>query len=338
MADVLKAIVLFTFGFVILSNLGDAYLDQAPVAATAAKGRSPAASLAATGAPSMNATASLTAEGGPIAEMPLPEATQVARSGTHAQVCASFDPVARPEEIIDILEYASQETGTPVDVLFAVWQKETGYLHGDGRMSGGCDLKAELAVRDRAAGTRHWSAMLAMADAFGWKARYGTNLERMTCSCPAKDKETGERKGYGGCCGPFQFSGNEIAHQYAIPLKLDPMTFCGGALIAGWELKKHHDNAFKARKGKTSRGDRVLARFGYENREHAAWHAAMSRYYGADSDGRYGRTAVQKWKTFHEWYREDRRQPGYLVSKILGLHNTRYSLRKLRARMTSDAI
>lgn len=316
MTDLIKAAILFFFGFVILANLGDMLADDRdPIPAEA---EAPAATLH------------------PKEEMPeletVEETTEpVVRDGTYAQACSRFDPVARPEEVIDILEYASETTGTPVDVLYAVWQKETGYLHGDGRLSGGCDLKTELAIRDRAAGTRHWSAMLAMAEAFGWKERYGEDLERMTCSCPGKDKETGERKGYGGCCGPFQFSGDEVAHQYAIPLKLDPMRFCDGALIAGWELKKHHDNAFKARKGRLSRGDRVMAQFRYSDREHAAWHASMSRYYGGDEGGVYGRTAVVKWKQFHAWYLQDREQPGFLVGKILGLSNTRYSLRKLRA-------
>lgn len=338
MANLIKAFVLFTFGFAILARIGDA-LDK-----RGHRSGSPTASLAA-GVVGAQASADFrtkeeSAESG-LAEAPenepQPRATPKVRpTGSYAEACASFDPIARPEEIIDILEYASDTTGTPVDVLFAVWQKETGFLHGDGRMSGGCDLKSELARRDRAAGTSHWSAMLAMADAFGWKNRYGENLERMTCSCPARDKETGATKGFGGCCGPFQFSGNEVAHQYAIPQGLDPMTFCGGALIAGWELKKHHDNAFRPDKrfGANGRGGYIMARHGYEDREHAAWHAAMGRYYGADTGDVYGSTAVKKWKTFHEWHRQDRSQPGYLVSKILGLHNTKYSLRKLRSMTT----
>lgn len=342
MANLIKAAIIFTFGFAVLARISDA-LDKRH-----RPSGSPTASLAA-GVVGAQASADFRtkeerAESGmPEAPEPDPQplaAPKVRPTGSYAEVCASFDVVARPEEVIDVLEYASDVTGTPVDALFAVWQKETGYLHGDGRMSGGCDIKSELGRRDRAARTSHWSAMLDMADAFGWKKRYGQDLERMTCSCPSKDKETGLPKGYGGCCGPFQFSGAEVAHQYAIPLGLDPMTFCGGALIAGWELKKHHDNAFKRpRGGGLSRGERVLARYADHptrkyTRELAAWHAAMSRYYGADTDDRYGYTAVTKWETFYAWQLEDRRQPGYLVSKILGLRNTKYSLRKLRAMTT----
>jgi hypothetical protein len=331
----LKAFVYFTFGLAILTSIGN-HLDRRAAESSSVN----AIAASAYALPDAESQESLDVEvevpAEVEAERPLPAARPVERTGSYAQVCASFDPVQRPEEIIDILEYASQVTGTPVDVLFAVWQKETGFLHGDGRMSGGCDLKTELSIRDGAAGTDHWRAMLAMADTFGWKERYGDNLERMTCSCPAKDKETGRRKGYGGCCGPFQFSGNEVAHQYAIPQKLDPMRFCDGALIAGWELKRHHDNAFRPDRnwGKNGRGGAILAANPDYSREEAAWRSAMSRYYGADTGGVYGRTAVQKWKTFHEWYLQDRTQPGYLVSKILGLHNTKYSLRRLRAQTT----
>ena len=57
----------------------------------------------------------------------------------------------------------------------------------------------------------------------------------------------------------------------------------------------------------------------------------MSRYYGADAGGVYGRTAVAKWKQYYPWYLEDQKRPGYLAEQILKLHNTRYSLRKMRA-------
>jgi len=329
LAHLLKAFILFVFGFAILANLGDALEKNGAKASSNVKG-AVSASFVSEAAVDAYPGHAIMAER--PAERPLQETRAVVREGSYAQVCASFDPIARPEEIIDILEYASETTGTPVDVLYAVWQKETGYLHGDGRMSGGCDLKTELARRDVDARTRHWDAMIAMAEPFGWKERYGENLERMTCSCP-KERVKGQ---YGGCCGPFQFSGAEIAHQYAIPLNLDPMTFCGGALIAGWELKKHHDNAFKPdrRWGKTGRGGAIMAEDPGYSREEAAWRAAMSRYYGGDTGGIYGRTAVTKWKQFHAWYLQDQTQPGYLVGKILGLYNTKHSLRILRSRMS----
>ncbi|HJV32790.1 MAG TPA: hypothetical protein VJ694_02065 [Patescibacteria group bacterium] len=331
MADLIKALVLFTFGFVILANLGDA-LDKKSGGAREAG--SAATYLGASASAALNSNAEVEEDPGPEASSP--ETTPVIRKGSYAEVCASFDPVAHPEQVIDILEYASGVTGTPVDVLYAVWQKETGFLDGAGRLSGGCNMMDELVNhRDLEVGTHHARAMLSMAKEFGWDKQYGARLERMTCSCPGKDKATGERRGYGGCCGPFQFSGEEVDDEYAIPLKLDPMSFCGGALIAGWELKKHHDNAFVPRRTRygvqPGRGTTIMARLGYTNREHAAWHAAMSRYYGGDAGGIYGDTAIRKWEQFHAWYVQDRTQPGFLVGKILGLGNTQYSLRKLRA-------
>jgi len=329
LADLIKATVLFVFGFVILANLGDA-LDKKSAPPPS---RSLASSLSSASMSSKEADDGRSGSERPKAESETSdEAVAISTEGSYAQVCARFDPIAHPEQVIDILEYASETTGTPVDVLYAVWQKETGFLHGDGRMSGGCDLKSELTRRDGDAGTRHWQAMIDMADVFGWKARYGENLERMTCSCP-KYRVKGH---YGGCCGPFQFSGNEVAHQYAVPLQLDPMTFCGGALIAGWELKKHHDNAFRPDRnwGKIGRGGVIMAQNPEYSREEAAWRSAMSRYYGADTGGVYGRTAVTKWKQFHEWYLRDQKQPGYLVTQILNLGNTRYSLRRMRAKMS----
>ncbi len=338
-----KAFVLFSFGFAILAGLGDALDKKGGAAGVSQAAESPSSDEGRDDSPQ---TPTLGSSYAGLAEKPLSEPVRpsitkapVSTDGTYAQVCASFDPIAHPEQVIDILEYASATTGTPVDVLYAVWQKETGFLHGDGRLSGGCDLKSELARRDAAAGTRHWSAMLAMADALGWKQRYGENLERMTCSCPAIIKETGLPNGFGGCCGPFQFSGDEVAHRYAIPLKLDPMRFCDGALIAGWELKAHSDNAFKPDSswGKSGRGGAILAGNPGYTREQAGWQAAMSRYYGGDTGGIYGRTAVAKWKQFHAWYEQDKSQPGFLVAKILGLGNTQYSLRKLRAERVTYA-
>ncbi|HTK60051.1 MAG TPA: hypothetical protein VL283_02500 [Candidatus Baltobacteraceae bacterium] len=329
MANLLKAFALFTFGFVILANLGDALEKKKGAAATSETSDAPFTAEAEASA--------ITQEESDLVEEPPPVAKPVAKDGTYAQVCARFDPVAHPEHVIDILEYASDTTGTPVDILYSVWQKETGYLDGAGRLSGGCNMMDELVNhRDRDAGTHHAQSMLAMADSFGWKQQYGERLERMTCSCPGHDKATGERKGYGGCCGPFQFSGAEVDDEYAIPYGLDPMTFCGGALIAGWELKKHHDGAFTSRRNRQGqvvpgRGESILARNPGYTREQAAWQAAMSRYYGGDAGGVYGNTAIAKWKQFHAWYQQDLTQPGYLVGKILGLGNTQYSLRKLRA-------
>ncbi len=253
---------------------------------------------------------------------------------TYAEVCATYDPVNHPEQVQKILEYASGVTGTPVDVLFAVWWKETKQLGGAGRASGGCPVMAELKLRDAAAGTHHGASMLRMGEAFGWTKAYGSRLERMTCSCPGRDPE-GERRGYGGCCGPFQFSAAEVERP-ALANGLDPMKLCSGAIIVGWELKRYHDEAFTPTKrgGRTSpgRGQIVQKRFRYKNREHAAWHAAMSRYYGADEEGTYGRTAVYAWREFHKWHKKDLEQPGFLAAKILNLASTRYSQAYLKRR------
>ena len=328
MGHIIKACALFVFGLAFCRSVS----GKMEGCSMASARKRPAAAPMSSAAPRTPAVKSRNDKAETERRQPAPP--KIVPQGSYAETCARFDVVNRPgTDIIGVLEYASSVTRTPVDVLYAVWQKETGHLHGQGRMSGGCDLKNELARRDKAAGTAHWQSMLAMADAFGWKAQYGDTLERMTCSC-AKTLANGSKQGYGGCCGPFQFSGQEIAQKYAIPHQLDPMTFCGGALIAGWELKRHFDNAFKPNKhwGEKGRGGAIMATNTDYSEEEAGWRAAMSRYYGADPDGRYGRTAVANWQRFHEWYRQDQKNPGHLVSMILKTGNTRASLRILRAR------
>lgn len=343
MVNLLKAFVLFTFGTVILTNLGNA-LEKRSGSATAST-----SSFAAGASLSAPKTQRKEPEAEYAAEEPSPAAKPAARNGAYAQVCASFDPVAHPEQAIDILEYASGVTGTPVDILHSVWRKETGHFDGSGLASGTCDVMPELALRcmvRSAGGCRigsdgrptdcanpdacHYFAMESMGKRFGWDQQYGDHLERMTCSCPGKDKETGGRKGYGGCCGPFQFSGAEIDDEYALPLNLDPMKFCDGALIAGWELKKHHD-----RKLRDGTAQRVLAAKGYTSLDGAAWHAAMSRYYGADEGGLYGNTAIAKWKEFHQWHLRDQAQPGFLEAKMIGFKRSSDSRLKYLERKMS---
>lgn len=236
-------------------------------------------------------------------------------SSDFAKACARYDPVEHPERIADILLYASAETETPAGALFGVWRKETGNIDGAGILSGGCKVMPELKIRDGAAGTHHGESMLRMADVFGWKTTYGENLERMTCSCPKQDKETGERlpHNYGGSRGPFQFSAEEVDDEYAIPRQLDPMKFCGGALIAGWELKKYHDIALKARHA-TNDGD--------------AWLWAMDRYLGS-FDGHYSEGARQHWETFQAAYDADPKGLIAVRRLIAKDPQTRWSVRQL---------
>jgi hypothetical protein len=89
---------------------------------------------------------------------------------------------------------------------------------------------------------------------------------------------------FGGCCGPFQFSGAEVVDK-AVSMDLDPMTFCGGAVIAAVELRDHY------------------IRFRKEGVDSAnAWRQSISRYFGADSEGKYWAHARANWQRFHLWY------------------------------------
>ena len=268
---------ILVIGFVAMMTFGNAYLKEKH--APPADARVTLVS---------NVSAGKTATVGK-AEAPAPETG--AKTLDYAQACSAYDPVADPEQIVDIFALAERVTGTPPDVLYGVWRNETGNLDGIGRSSGTCPVMTELAVRDAHAGSHHAASMLRMAKVFGWDRQYGENLERMTCSCPNRDEETGDRKpgSYGGSCGPFQFSGDEIDEKYALPYRLDPMTFCGGALIAGWELKGYHDYALANRLA----GD-----------DGNAWRWAISRYYGRD-DGHYYAGATVGMSNFDKWYEKD---------------------------------
>lgn len=276
MVDLLKAFALFTFGFVILANLGDA-LDKKPGAASS--GIAEGASF--TGAPASVAYTDrkeFAAESEP--EQPSPATKPVARSGTYAQVCATFDPIAHPEHVIDILEYASGVTGTPVDVLYAIWRNETGHVDGAGKASGTCDVMGQLKLRcEYGRSCKHETAMRSMAETFRW------DLQNMTCSCGTATWGNDTRY-YGGCCGPFQFSGAEIVDN-ALSHGLDPMSFCGGSILAGWELKGHHDRYLR-------KGDAAS--------DTDAWRKSISRYFGADRENKYWRKAYAQWSQFHDWY------------------------------------
>lgn len=328
MTDVIKAFCLFGLGCIALMHLGDAMQKQ--TANAEPRGGEMSSRLSA----AFGASASMPAEKEeddeveeraederdpiPFADVRHPTAPP---TGDYAATCARFDPIEHPEQIADILDYASSATDTPADILYAIWQKETKHVDGAGSASGTCPIMNELAIRDRAAGTAHYAAMLAMGKQFGWTDQYGENLERMTCSCPAHrdvvDEDTGETKrvryGYGGCCGPFQFSGEEVKDK-ALKYGLDPMTFCGGAVIAGMELKAHHDRFVQ--KGVAD---------GYP-----AWRRAIKRYYGVDPDNRYYGGALKYWREFHAWYAEDQEHPGFLRRKLASMPSTRYSVMKQR--------
>lgn len=219
-----------------------------------------------------------------------------------AGICAGYDTVEHPEQILDILTLASKKSCrvikgvticTPVEVLYAIWRIETGHVDGNGKGSGKCNVMKELARRDGAAGTKHRIGMLRMAEKFGWKQVYGENLERMTCSCPkivdVIDPDTNEvigkkTYGYGGCCGPFQFSGAEVV-DWAVEQDLDPLTFCGGAIIAAQDIVARYERALK------------------KGHAHGvpAWRRAISSYYGRDPGGVYYAKALSRWNAIFDW-------------------------------------
>jgi hypothetical protein len=217
-------------------------------------------------------------------------------------ICAPYDVVEHPEQILDLLMLASakscrtvrdQKVCAPVDILYAIWRVETGSVDGNGLGSGDYPVMKELKRRDGDKRTHHGEGMLRMADHFGWKQVYGNGLEKMKCSPPTTvpvfDPVTGEKigkktRGYGGCCGPFQFSGGEVA-DWAIKQDLDPLTFCGGALIAGQDMVKRYESAIK------------------DGHEHGvpAWRRAISSYYGGDPKLKYYLKALGRWEAFDAW-------------------------------------
>lgn len=237
-------------------------------------------------------------------------------------ICAGYDTVEHPEKILDILTLASKESCreimgvkicAPVEILYAIWRIETGHVDGNGKGSGKCDVMEELVRRCKvgsAGGCKevdangrpsackkpeacHYFAMERMAKHFDWNAVYGPRLERMTCSCPKivddVDPATGEvigkkKYGYGGCCGPFQFSGAEI-DDWAIDQNLDPLTFCGGAIIAAQDIVARYERAVKK---------------GYAHGA-PAWRRAISSYYGKDPKSEYYLKALSQWETIYNW-------------------------------------
>ena len=182
--------------------------------------------------------------------------------GEPAVVCASFDPVDHPEQTLDVLAYASYVSGTPIDVLTSIWLNETGVVYGSGG-SDLCPVKDQLEIRCKVGGScSHAAALSLLTKQFNW------NENGMRCSCGTATMDVNTHN-FGGCCGPFQFSAGEIVKD-ALARNLDPMTFCGGAVIAGTELKRHHDRL-------------------------GSWKRAISRYYGRDKNGTYYLHAYQHW-------------------------------------------
>lgn len=309
LAHLLKAFILFVFGFAILANLGDA-LEKKPQAAVSAT----SAAFSRTTEPH----ASIDAPKYEIktyepAEKPL-ETKPVAMEGSYAQICATFDPIEHPEHVIPILELAST-TGTSVGALYAVGRIETGHVDGAGKASGGCDFLEQAKIRcELGRGVKFekcslYTATKALSERFSWASR------GMTCSCGTStwDNNTGN---FGGCCGPFQFTSDEI-DKNALKHGLDPMTFCGGAILAGMELKDHHDK---------------FVRQGLDDNQ--AWQRAISRYYGADREGKYWRKAHAQWKQFHSWYAQG---PDVLRKKVTEKYAASAAYhRKLRAARTTN--
>ncbi len=235
-------------------------------------------------------------------------------------VCEEYDVVERPEKLLDAMTLAGQmscrmvggrKVCTPVEILYAIWRIETGHVDGNGSASGRCSVMQELARRDEAAGTQHAMSMKRMSEVFGWYRSYGENLERLTCSCPKivddVDPATGEvigkkTYGYGGCCGPFQFSGAEIVDA-AIEQRLDPLTFCGGAILAAQDLVLRYERALKK---------------GYAHGI-PAWRRAISSYYGRDPGGLYYSKGLSRWKTFFDWQSCEISSQGTWIRKDTGV-------------------
>jgi len=299
MQDIAKALCLFFVGLVMLITFGDAFFkeDRRPKAASASETRP--------------------RPDGPREEEALAERPDTpVPAGAYAQACSAYDPVAHPEQVLDILELASskscldvpelgEKVCTPVDVIDAIWRNETGEVDGGGAASGRCDVMRQLEIRCKVGGScEHLSAMKTMGARFGW------DLEHMTCSCGTATMDDNTHY-FGGCCGPFQFSGAEVVNK-AVSMDLDPMTFCGGAVIAAVELRDHY------------------IRFRKEGTDSAnAWRRSISRYFGADSEGKYWAHARANWQRFHLWYDQG---PEVLRAKLTAqaASSAKYHL-KLRA-------
>lgn len=256
-----------------------------------------------------------------------PDSSETAETYEYAQACAKFDPVDRPEEIADIFLYVSKVTGVKASRLYGIWQSETGNVDGAGVLSGDYPVMKELARRCRywsAGGCRtdahgrpvncananacHYFAMERMATVFNWE------LEKMTCSKPSINKKTRRISGYGGSCGPFQFSAAEVDHEFAIPHRLDPMTLCGGAMIVGWEVKKYHDQALSNRQTRDN---------------DSAWRWALNRY-GGSYDGHYSATVTMKSRRFQNAYDADPKGLIVLRRKLAEDYGTKWSVQYLK--------
>lgn len=277
--DIAKALCLFCIGVVMLVTIGDRFLKAAHRTAVA---------IASEPRPQPR-----TAQKEEVpAERPEPQAVSTA----YAQACSAYDPIAHPEQTLSILEHDSAESCksvpeigetvcTPVDVIDAVWRNETGMVYGSGT-SDTCDVMAQLEIRCAVGHScGHLNAMKDMGARFGWDKLYGKDLENLRCSCGTATMSS-DTHYYGGCCGPFQFSAAEIVDK-AVSMNLDPMTFCGGAMIAAVELRDYY------------------VRFRKEGTDGPnAWRRAISRYFGADSEGKYWAHAKAHWDQFHAWYEQ----------------------------------
>lgn len=271
MKDLAKMLCIFVAGFALFVTTCDAILKQ---------DRRPKAAIASEPRPRP--------EGKRKEPTPAERPETPAPTSEAARSCASFDPVAHPEQVLDIMEYASSESCkaypeigetvcTPVDAVDAVWRNETGMVYGSGR-DDTCDMTSQLEIRCAVGHScGHLDAMKTMGARFGW------DLPHLKCSCGSATMSN-DTHYFGGCCGPFQFSGAEIVDK-ALAMNLDPMTFCGGAVIAADELRDYY------------------VRFRKEGSDAPnAWRLAVKRYFGADLEGRYWAHAKEHWEQFHAWY------------------------------------
>lgn len=227
-----------------------------------------------------------------ISTIPQPEPEPVIE--TRQLTCADFDPVARPEEVPDILLYASARTGAPAGLIMGVWNTESG-SDIDGHVGTASALhQARIRVKWQGKrGRKILQALREYSNQFGWDIRTVRGSKGGSTMKSNKklvwDEKTGEwvekGAGYGSCMGPFQTTLTEaqnILAKHDLDWRdYDPTKLCEGAIIAGHELMAHHDTRlrwFKKRgryKGKPQKAS------------DAAWVWAGLRYFGNASSTKY---------------------------------------------------
>ncbi len=240
---------------------------------------------------------------------PAPKAPVMLDPRGPAAFCSKLDPIAHPEQVYDVLVYASQYTKTPLEVLYAVWLKEAGTSYGSAP-NDVCPLKEQLHIRCvTGKSCSHEQALQWFVDTFHWHA------DTMQCSC-GKSTLTFNAKSFGGCCGPWNASLGEVLKN-AQRLRLDPMVMCDGAILAGFDLQVKYEPSHN-------------------------WGVAMAGYYGNDRDGRYLTGALMRWKEIQVYLpppgktlteEESRRYEAQLRQFLIrqASHGLSYSIRSLRS-------